>query len=95
MLNSEPDVEICSETLEVLTADPGLTQVIVEEHKPSEVLRERDRMWSCHSSGDSGIYSTEEGSGLRQSKCEEVKMEKIVGMNEGEELDERMQIVSI
>ncbi|XP_062861627.1 interleukin-10 receptor subunit beta [Trichomycterus rosablanca] len=98
LLSAEPDVEICCERLEVLTTDPGVaevTQVIMEDREPPDIFRQSGRMWSCHSSGDSGIYSTEEGSGLRQNGSGEVKMKKIAGMNESDELDERMQTVSV
>ncbi|MCJ8732184.1 hypothetical protein PDJAM_G00208320 [Pangasius djambal] len=97
LLSTEQELENCCDTLDLLTPDPEVTEVIeviLEVHLPSESSQQRGRTRSRHSSCDSGVYSTE-GSGPRQSELGEMKMENLGRKIRVEELDEGVQDVSV
>ncbi|TSM60584.1 Interferon alpha/beta receptor 1a [Bagarius yarrelli] len=98
LLPAEPELEICSDNLDILIPQPQDTEVAeitLKVHLPAETSQQSGRTLSRHSSCDSGVYSTE-GSGPRQIELEGVKVEKPGGKVQGvEELDEGVQDVSV
>lgn len=77
LLTTESEVEICCDRLNVLAADTVTTDVVMEV--PPQDSEQDGRNHSRHSSGDSGVYSTEEGTGASQALKggEKVKLEKM------------------
>ncbi|XP_049341349.1 interleukin-10 receptor subunit beta [Astyanax mexicanus] len=79
LLTTESEVEICCDRLDILAADTVATDVVMEIHNPPQDSEQDSRNHIRHSSGDSGVYSTEEGTGASQAlkEGEKVKLEKI------------------
>ncbi|KAG7331526.1 hypothetical protein KOW79_005495 [Hemibagrus wyckioides] len=97
LLSTEPEMEICSDRLDLLPSDPEVTEVpeiILEVHLSPETSQQSRRTHSRHSSCDSGVYSTE-GSGPRQNELGEVREEKPGRKIRADEADEGVQDVSV
>ncbi|XP_036417777.1 interferon alpha/beta receptor 1a-like isoform X2 [Colossoma macropomum] len=98
LLTTDSEVELCCDQLDVLTSDALVKDVVMEIHAPPQDSEQDSRNYSRHNSGDSGVYSAEEGSGQSGQAFkggEELKLEKmgqISFQKEGRvEPDERIQ----
>lgn len=97
LLSTEPEMEICSDRLDLLPSDPEVTEVpeiILEVHLSPETSQQSRRTHSRHSSCDSGVYSTE-GSGPRQNELGEIREEKLGRKIRADEPDEGVQDISV
>lgn len=97
LLSIESDLENCCDKLDLLAPDPEGTEItegIMAVQLLPKTLQKSVRGHSRHSSGDSGVYSTQ-GSGPRQCELGEVKVEKMGRKIQVDELDEGLPDVSI
>ncbi|XP_066542796.1 interleukin-10 receptor subunit beta isoform X2 [Hoplias malabaricus] len=82
LLTIESEAELCCDRLDILVSDPLVTDVVMEIHAPPQDLEQDNKNHSRHNSGDSGVYSAEEGSGASQNGQalrggEEIKLEQM------------------
>lgn len=94
LLSIESDLENCCDKLDLLEPEPEHTEVILEVQLLPETSQKNVSGRSRHSSGDSGVYSTE-GSSQRPSEIVEVTVENMGKKIKVDELDEGVPDVSI
>ncbi|KAI4903469.1 hypothetical protein NFI96_029698 [Prochilodus magdalenae] len=98
LLTTEPEAELCCDRLDVLTPDAMIKDVVMEIHAPPQDLEDESRNFIRHNSGDSGVYSSEEGSGQNSralERGEEVKLEKMGRISFRAEPAERTQDIGV